>query len=221
MARRSYDSPVRQAKARHTERLVLAAAHELLLTQGWAGTTMTAIAARAGVSPTLLYKTYGTKAALAKRLYDITLIGDDEPVPLNQRPEIAAIIAEPDPRRKIAAYVHLGRTINERLGPLTARLQAGAAAGDADLAELVARTDRERMIGNSGIARQLAEYGALRQGLTVERATDIIWVLFSPEVMLRLTADRGWSFDETETLLTDQLCAALLRAPDRTDDGEA
>lgn len=213
MASRSYDSPTRRAKARATERQVLAAATELLLSEGWTGTTMAGIAARAGVSPTLLYKTYGTKAALAKRLYDVTLVGDDEPLPLNARPEIAAIIAEPDPRRKIALYVHLGRTVNERLGPLNARLRAGAAAGDADLAGLVATTDRERLIGNSGLARNLAETGALRPGLTVERAIDALWTLLSPEIMGRLTVDRGWSFDEAEAWLVEQVCAALLPAP--------
>lgn len=210
MAKRAYESPRRQARARQTEQRVLAAAHELLLSEGWTGTTMTAIAARAGVSPTLLYKTYGTKAALAKRLYDVTLVGDDEPVPLNLRPEIAAIIAEPDPRRKIAAYVRLGRRLTERIGPLVARLQAGAAAGDTDLVELVATTQRERLVGTLGIARHLAEIGALRPGLTAERARDIIWVFFAPETINRLTTDRGWSFDEAEACFTEVLCAALL-----------
>lgn len=83
----------------------------MLLAEGWAGTTMTAVAARAGVSAQLLYKTFGTKVALAKRLYDVTLMGDDEPVPLHERPEIAAITAEPDPRRTIARYVGLALTV--------------------------------------------------------------------------------------------------------------
>lgn len=81
----------------------------------------------------------------------------------------------------------------------------------------MAKTDRERLIGNASIARQLSESGALRPGLTVERATDMIWVLFSPEVIFRLTTDRGWSFDETETWLTNQLCAALLQDPGPPD----
>jgi AcrR family transcriptional regulator len=207
---RGYDSPVRREKARATERRILEAARDLLLSEGWSGTPMTAIAARAGVSAQLLYKTFGTKAALAKRLWDVTLVGDDEPVPLDERPEIAAIVAEPDPRRKIAAYARLGRAVNERLGPLSARLRGAAAAGDADLAELIAATDRERLVGNAGIVRHLASLGALRPGLTVERGTDMVWTLMSPEVFHRLTAERGWSFDAAEEWLADQLCAALL-----------
>ncbi len=207
---RSYDSPLRQEKARTTERRVLAAMRDLLLAQGWAGTTMTAVAARAGVSPTLLYKTFGTKAALAKRLYDVTLAGDEQPAPMNARPEIAAIIAEPDPARKVALYVQLGRTINERLAPLTAALRAGAAAGDSDLAELVATTDRERLVGATGLVQHLAQGRHLQAGLSVERAADALWILGSPELIHRLTADRGWSFNELEEWLTRQITAALL-----------
>lgn len=177
---------------------------------------MTAIAARAGVSPTLLYKTFGTKAALAKRLYDVTLLGDHEPVPLSARPEIAAIIAEPDPRRKIAQYVSLARTIIERLGSLDATLRAGAAAGDPELAALVEVTDRERLTGARALARHLAAVGELREGLTVERAADMVWTLLSPGLTLRLTGDRGWSFDASAAWLTDQLGFALLGPPSRS-----
>jgi len=210
LAGRGYDSPVRREKARQTERRILAAAHELLLGTGWAGTTMAGIAERAGVSAQLLYKTFGTKVALAKRLYDVTLIGDDEPAPLNERPEIAAIIAEPRASEKIRMYVHLGRTVNERLGPLSARLRGAAAAGDPDLAALVALTDRERLAGNGGFVRHLAEVGALKPGLDPAQATDMVWVVLSPDAVHALVAGRGWTYDEVELFLNAQLRAALL-----------
>jgi AcrR family transcriptional regulator len=202
VASRAYDSPVRRERARRTERRVLEAAHELLLRHGWSGTTMAAIAGRAGVSAQLLYKTYGTKVALAKRLYDITLAGDDEPVPMNERPEIAAIVAEPDRRRKIALYVRLARTIDERLGPLNTRLRGAAAAGEPELAELVAQTDAERLAGNAAFVNHLGVVGT--------RAVDGVWALLSPETFRALSAGRGWSYDEIEPFLTAQLSTALL-----------
>jgi AcrR family transcriptional regulator len=210
MARRPYDSPVRREQARRTERAVLAAAHTLLLDEGWTGMTMTAVAARAGVSSQLLYKTYGTKAALAKRLYDVTLMGDDEPEPLSARPEIAAIVAEQDPARKLALYARLAVTLTVRVGPLYARLHGAATAGDAGLADLIATTERERATGNAGLARDLARRGALRSGLTTHRAVDIIFTLLSIEVIDRLMSERGWSAAEAEDLLTRQLRCALL-----------
>lgn len=213
---RGYDSPGRREKARATERRVLAAAGELLLAQGWAGTSMAAVATRAGVSPTLLYKTFGTKAALAKRLYDVTLVGDDEPVPLAARPEIAAIAAEPDPRRKIAGYVRLALTVVRRVGPLTARLRAAAYAGDAEMAGFVATTDRERRFGSRRFVGDLAGAGALRPGLTPERAVDAVWTLLAPDLIVRLVEDCGWPDAEVERWLTGQLAAALL-GPEPTD----
>jgi AcrR family transcriptional regulator len=210
VAGRAYDSAVRREKARQTERRILAAARELLVADGWAGTTMAGVAAAAGVSAQLLYKTYGTKVALAKRLYDVTLAGDDEPVALRDRPEIAAIIAEADPGRKVALYVRLALRINERLGALESRLRGAAAAGEPELAELVAQTDAERLAGNAAFVAHLAAVAALRPGLAVERAVDAVWTLLSPEVLRALTTGRGWSYDEAEPFLTDQLRAALL-----------
>ncbi|MDD7934991.1 TetR/AcrR family transcriptional regulator [Actinomycetospora straminea] len=207
---------MRREQARRTERAVLAAAHTLLLDEGWTGMTMTAVAARAGVSSQLLYKTYGTKAALAKRLYDVTLMGDDEPEPLRDRPELAAVVAEQDPAQKLALYARLAVTLSVRVGPLYARLRGAATAGDPGLAELVATTERERATGNAGLARDLARRGALRPGLTRQRAVDIVFTLLSIEVIDRLITERGWSPAEVETLLAQQLCCALL-APD--DDG--
>jgi AcrR family transcriptional regulator len=207
---RGYDSPARREKARATERRVLAAAAELLLTEGWAGTSMAAIATRAGVSPTLLYKSFGTKVALAKRLYDVTLVGDDEPVPLSARPEIAAIAAEPDPRRKIAGYVRLALTVVRRVGPLTARLRAAAVAGDADMAEFVATTDGERRAGGRGFVGDLAAAGALRPGLSPERAVDAVWTLLAPDLVTRLVDECGWPDADVERWLVEQIGTALL-----------
>lgn len=60
-----------------------------------------------------VYKAFGSKAALAKRLYDVTLVGDEEPVPLAESAEIQAIIGEPNPRQKLAMYAALGRKLVE------------------------------------------------------------------------------------------------------------
>ncbi len=93
---RSYDNTRRAAQARRTRREVLDAAHRLLLDQGYAGTTISAVARRAGVSVETIYKAFGTKGALVKEVYDVTLVGGDEPVPLRSRPEFQAMVAEPD-----------------------------------------------------------------------------------------------------------------------------
>lgn len=211
--KRPYDSRQRQEQARQSQARVIEAARTLLLERGYAGTTMKEIAARAGVSVEGVYKAFGTKPALIKRVYDITLVGDDEPVPLSGRPEILAIAAEADPRRKLALYAGVARGLLERLGPLQAVLLAGARAGDPDLQAFVATTDRERLVGATYMASEIASTGALRPGLTVEQARDIVWALIAPELHHLLVGQRGWTLDDYERFLAASLGDALCGSP--------
>ena len=89
---------------------MIAAARTLLLAKGHADTTMKDVAATAGVSVETVYKAFGGKAALLKRVYDVLLVGDEEQMPLRQRPEILAIATKPDPRDKNARYAGIART---------------------------------------------------------------------------------------------------------------
>ena len=115
--RRRYDNRRREEQALQARRRILDAAYRLFLDQGYPGTTMAAVAGAAGVSVETVYKSFGTKAALAKKVWDVTLVGDDQPVPLARRPEFTAITAEPDPRRKLAAYAAVGRLLIRAAGP--------------------------------------------------------------------------------------------------------
>ncbi len=211
---RPYSSPLRAEQARQTQRRILDAALRLFLEQGYTATTMSAVAAAAGVSVQTVYKAFGTKPALVKRLYDVTLAGDDEPVPLADRPEVKALYAEPDPRRYLMGYAHLGRLLIERLGPLLRVLSAGARSGDPDLRAFVDTINGERLVGTGMGARHLAELGALRDGLSVERARDAIWTLNSVEVWSLLTEQRGWSAQAYEEWVGRAMADAVL-APGR------
>src|SRR5262245_42472022 len=102
--RRGYDNRARAEQARRGRRQVVAAAHDLLLAKGYRATTMADVARAAGVSVETVYKAFGTKAAVAKAAYDVALVGDDEPVPLAERPEIQAMLADPDPAAKLRRY---------------------------------------------------------------------------------------------------------------------
>jgi len=206
---RRYESSLRRDQARETQRRVLLAAEELFLEQGY-GTSIAAIAGRAGVSAQTVYNAFGTKAALAKRLYDVRLAGDDEPVPMAERPEFQELARETNPRRALRAYARIGRQIAERVGAISAVLIAGAASGDPDLASVVATTETERTVGTGHMARKLAELHALKPGLDAERAGDLLWMLTAPEPFRRLTVDRGWSLDDYEQWLADAMCASLL-----------
>jgi AcrR family transcriptional regulator len=211
MPGRPYDNTARAAQARATRRRVVDAAGELIIEHGPTAVTMRDIAVRARVSPETVYKAFGTKAAVVKAVYDVTLAGDDEPVPLAERPEIQAIAAATDPREKIRLYAALARSLGQRLGPLLSRLRAAAHSGDRDLQSLMSTMDGERLTGTTAFVGHLAATGALRAGVTPERARDIVWAYISPELWDLFVGRRGWSPEEYESWLARALSEALLR----------
>lgn len=207
--RRAYDNTRRAEQARSTRRAVLDAARELLVGRGPAAVTMREVAAHAGVSVETVQKAFRTKAALIKDVYDVTLAGDDEPIPMIDRPEHRAVLAATDPRDKLTRYAFVARRISERVGPLLARLLAGARGGDPDLQQFRETVNGERLAGAGSIVRHLAETGGLRDDVDPGRATDLVWTLISPEVYELLVIDRGWSHDEYERWLAQAFIDAL------------
>jgi len=210
--RRSYASPVRDRQARATRAEILRSAAELFVEHGYGRTSVGAVAARAGVTAQTIYNTVGSKPALLKAAYDATLAGDDEPVPLAERPAVRAMYALRDPAALLHAYAVLGRGLLERVGPLMLQIAAGAVSGDADLVEHQRVTDGERLGGTGMVTRRVAELGGLAPGLEPDEARDRIWTLNSVQVWDLLTHARGWSGDAYERWIGDAMGAAVLRS---------
>jgi len=210
---RAYDNARRAAAARRTQERVVETAQRLLLERGYAGLAMADVAAEAGVSVPLLYKVFGPKPQLVKRIYDVLLAGDVDPEPVAERPALQALAADPDPRGKLARYAALGRAMAERAGPLVSALLAAARAGEPELRAFAATIDRERLAGASALAAHLAECGALSPALALDRARDLIWLHTAPDTYRLLVLERGWALDDYERWLATSLTAALLPAP--------
>ena len=212
--RRRYNATRRQAQAAQTRQDILAAAHELFLDHGYAGTTLAAIAQTAGVVVETIYRAYGSKAELFKAVVRAAVAGgaNRAQVPPNQRPAIQTVIAEPDPHRQLELYAATQPGIHARAGPLL-RVLIGAAAADPELAELWTQLEDERLAGMGRFARLLADRGALRPGLSAEEARDLLWTLNSLDVHDRLVLQRGWSPDRYRDWLAAALARELL--PDR------
>src|SRR3954454_14629994 len=101
---RRYDASRRQEQARQNRAAVLASARRRFLEQGYASTTVGEVAGDAGVSVETIYKAFANKAGLLKAVFDVSVTGDDDAVPMAERDVIAQIIAEPDARRKLVLY---------------------------------------------------------------------------------------------------------------------
>src|SRR4051794_22830654 len=109
--KRRYESTHRHEQAGQTRKAILDAAAGLFVDPGYAATPLTAIAAEAGVAIQTVYKVFGSKKALLSALVDVTVAGDDEPVPLPERQFVADIAALTDARAKLARYArHLAET---------------------------------------------------------------------------------------------------------------
>jgi len=207
--RRRYDSPRRREQARATRRAVLEAARELFVERGYAATAIDSIAKRAGVSPETVYAAFRNKRSVLAELIDVSIAGDDAPVPIFERSWVQEMREEPDLRRRLQILARNGRLILERLTPIYEVLR-GAAAADQQIASLWRRYKTQRLEGQRALLRILTERSPLREGLTAKAAGDILFVIGSPETYGLLVIDRGWSADRFERWYADTLARLLM-----------
>lgn len=208
--RRRYSTALRAEQTQLARRRVLDAATSLFLEHGYLGTTLAQIAKAAEVSVQTVYNVVGGKAAVLKAAYDVLLAGDDEPVPIAERPTVRAMFAAADARSALAGYARHGRELSEQALPLVTMLYAQANTGDADLVDYVATIENERATGNRTIAELVANRFGLRPGLDVAAATDVVWALTAPDITDRLVHRRGWGWDRYEAWLATTLADALV-----------
>ena len=209
MSTRGYDNSRRAETARLTRARILAAAREQFLRVGYHGTTIAALARAAGVSPQTIYNTVGGKAEVLKAIYDVLLAGDDRPIAMNDRPEIARIRAQPDGPSTLRAYAAFARMLLERTEALLGVVLAEGAGSDAELSAFLSTIDAERRNGNAGVVRHIDERFGLGGGAGVERVVDLIWTLTAPENADRLVRRCGWSYDDYESWLAEAMTDGL------------
>lgn len=206
--RRRYESPRRREQAAATRQAILEAAERLFVERSYAGTSVGEVAEAAGVALKTVYAVFGTKAEVLRALWNLRMRGDEEPVPLAERPWFRETIDEPDSRRRLALLARNARLVRERTGALPEVVQQ-AAPLDEQIAELWERFQREFYErGMRPIAKTLERDGVLT--VDVKTATDILWTLTHPDLYLLLVRGRGWKPDAYERWLTDTLRTQLL-----------
>src|SRR5215211_8027629 len=108
---RRYDSARRRQQAAATRREILQAAQRLFEGQGYAATTMAAIAAEAGVALKTVYLAFETKSGVLRALWHLLLRGDEEDIPVGDRDWYRRVLEEPDPRRRLELNASTGRAV--------------------------------------------------------------------------------------------------------------
>ena len=212
LVKRTYSSQLRAAHARDTRRAIVAAAARLFVEEGFGRTTIDAVAQAAEVSRKTVFTSVGGKLDLLKQAVDWATVGDDEPVPLADRPEIEQLRQETDPAAILRGWVHIVTVIGSRLAGLSGAL-AVAAGIDQEARVLWEKTQAQRLTGASAFVGHLAGQGALRPDLSVAEAADISWVHSDPALYNRLVLQRGWAQSRFEEWLYETMTAQLFGSP--------
>ena len=207
--KRPYNSPRRIEQAAATRREILEAAQRLFERDGFAATTMAAIAEEAGVALKTVYVAFETKSGVLRALWNMLLRGDLEDTPVIERAAFRDLLAEPSPERQLKLNARTSRLVKLRLGSI-ANVIRTAAPLDPDIDALWNRILSEYRGSQREIVKSLAAKKALKRGLGVERAADILWTINHPDVWQLLIRDRGWSPKQYEQWCADIACSQLL-----------
>jgi AcrR family transcriptional regulator len=211
--RRAYDSPLRAEAAQRTRQAVIAAATQLFVERGYAGTPLTAIAERAGVARPTVFATFGSKAALLKEALDRALSGDDEDVPVAQQPWFSPVWAATDPVDALRAYATVCSMIGNRAAGLFEVVRR-AADDSPEAHDLWVTLQANRRAGAAMVVDHLLTMGdVLHEGLSRDRAVDRIWLLNDPAHHLALVGSCGWDELEYSAWLADQMTESLIASP--------
>ncbi|MFI8523292.1 TetR/AcrR family transcriptional regulator [Promicromonospora sukumoe] len=202
MTSRPYRSAVREQAAASTRAAILDAAETLFAQDGYARVTIGRIAQAAGVSPNTVYVAFGTKVGLVRGLTE-RASGEDS------IQETLATIAEADDADRIVDLaVRSAGDVVHRHSRLMTVLVANASA-DPEIGATFQGTERLLRERFGLITARLEALGALRAGLTTDRATDALAYYLSPESWLRLDT-LGWTPEDQTAWLREQVRHALL-----------
>lgn len=202
--KRSYDASGRLELARARRLAVVVAARDLFERQGFRQTTIAAIAAHAGVSAESIYKGFRSKAGLAKAVFDLVIAGDDEPLPVAQRPAMHALTDEPDVRRKISMFVQGLAQRQARSASVQILIRDGRHVDDSLIPIWEKLTD-EGMVGMTMLGGHLRQTGQLRDGIDLEEVRDVLWNYLAIDTYERLVLHQHWPPEKYAQWLTDAI----------------
>jgi AcrR family transcriptional regulator len=178
---------------------------QLFVERGYAGTTVAAVADRAGVSPETIYLSLGGKRGLLEGVMDIAgphgSVAEDD-----QRWHMVAEL--PTASGRLDKMVEYSCRILARTRPIHAIIR-GAADKEAFAAAMGRRLLQERLHNQTERIRNYLD-GHLRPGLSVEEAGERYCALASPDLYHLLTVELAWTPDHHRGWLTQLMRTQLL-----------
>jgi len=191
---------------------VVTAAAKLFATRGYVATSVDAVANEAAVSRATVFNSVGGKADLLRAAYRSAVRGEHPDTPLGEQARSRRILEDSDPHRLLESYADVCVRFAPRLAPLYEAVRAAASA-DAEAARLWEELQSERRFGASRVVEALARLDALRDGLDLSAASDLLWVFNDPAFYSQLVQRRSWSDSRFRDWLAMTMQTQLLRTP--------
>jgi AcrR family transcriptional regulator len=206
--KRPYRSARRREQAEETRLRIIAAAHDLFVSEGYGRTTIAEVARAAGVAVETVYAAYRNKPTLLRQVWYATFRGDEEDIRLLDRPEIQAVLAEPDLATRLHAHAVALSPVFRRIAPLLRALE-GATTSEPAATAMLAEFDERRLDAARHYARAAATTGQL--AVSEDECRDLLAATMDGALWHRLVEERGWSDDRYAQLLGSMWVALLVR----------
>ena len=203
----------RESHARDTRRRIIEAGLRLFLERGYVATTVQAVAREAGVAPATIYQAFGTKQAILAAALDVTVAGDDAPLPVLDRDWVADARDENDVRLQLRLVVEGACQIAARTAPLK-EVMRDAAATELAAQELIRHDHQRRHRTQEGLVDLLIERRRLRAGIDRPRAVDTFFALVNSATYELLVTQQGWTITEWKNWVVDLVEHALFGTAD-------
>jgi AcrR family transcriptional regulator len=206
--KRPYRSARRREQAMETRLRIIRAAHDLFVSDGYGRTTIAEVARAAGVAAETVYAAYRNKPTLLRQVWYATVRGDEEDIRLLDRPEIRAVLAEPDLATRFRAHAVALVPVFRRMTQLLRALQ-GAATTEPAAAALLAEFDERRLDAAVYYAHEAAATGQL--AVSEAECRDVLAATMDGALWHRLVGERGMSDDRYAQVLGTMWVAVLVR----------
>lgn len=204
---RQYRGVQRQAKTAAARARVAEAALELFIDQGYAATSMEAIAGRAGVGLRTVYDLHASKVGILRALL--------ESFARLPRPqfETEVEVLKADPRAQLRFLVQFAVDYFAAAEPLLDLISTSGFA-QPELQSAGEQGERFRRSSQGPIVSEWTRRGVLRPGLSRNAAADILWAMTSPSLYLLFVRQRHWSRRRYSDWLSASVAELLFGASD-------
>jgi AcrR family transcriptional regulator len=191
---RRYEKRLRAESAEQTRRNILDAVDSRLRKAPTEPVSLDDVARSAGVARSTIYAVFGSRAGL----FDAFVVDLWARTGL---PALTEAVANPDARQHLRTGITAACRMYAVDRDIYRVLHSMAQLDPASVGGAVDKMNQERAGGMAYLATRLAEDGVLRNGVSVSRATDVLWMICSFDAFDQLYTGRRLSLDETVEIL--------------------